>query len=185
MENLLIFFIGCVPFLLGLLFAYLAVKDYRLGKQSEHWPSVEGKVKFSTLESYDDGETTSHKPRVFYTYDLNNISYISDRIRVDGSWGSKKSAIEWLAKYPKGSNVTVYYHPRKLALSLGEYDPRRLKFAAKAFSPLVPIIDWITEHNAKLGNSVLEPGASFPWFLFVFTIGLSGIVLGLFFFLIA
>ncbi|MFW9994170.1 MAG: DUF3592 domain-containing protein [Candidatus Odinarchaeota archaeon] len=185
MANLLIFFIGSVSFLMGLLFAYLAVRDYRLGKNSEQWPTIEGVVMFSILESHSDGEGTSHKPRIFYSYELDNVSYFSDRIKVDTSWGSKKGAIETLAKYPRGSKVTVHYHPGRLALSLGGYDPRRLKYVPRAFTPIVPMIDWIIEHDAKRGNSVLEPGASFSWFLFTLTIGLSAILLGLFFLLVA
>jgi hypothetical protein len=92
--------------------------DFRTGKASRDWPSVEGQVTIATVEmkteSDDDGTTTKYSPRVVYTYAIAGQQYTSDQV-VPGArlWHTSRARAEAKLAYQTGQQVTVYYNPNK------------------------------------------------------------------------
>jgi hypothetical protein len=111
--------LGCL--LAFLMFATSLVLAFR----SRSWPTTEGRVLESTVESYTthssdrvNSQDISYKPVVRYTYSVEEKQLESKQIAF-GSWtGSKTYAAGIIAKYPKHAVVTVYYHPKRHGMAV-------------------------------------------------------------------
>ncbi len=100
-------------------------------RQASRWPSAEGKVIASRVESrtrlpgdpaydFDDTEVTN-EPLVEYEYHVGGRKYRGKRITI----GEKTSSYELeslLARYPVGTAVTVYYDPANPQTAVLERD---------------------------------------------------------------
>ena len=80
-------------------------------RASMKWPNVEGKVVVSNLR-WIPGE--SAKPEIVYSYNVAGRDYQAKKIVIGQLWGNtgKAWANHKVIRYPKGSIVTVYYHPK-------------------------------------------------------------------------
>ena len=98
-----------------------------LGFRSRFWPTAQGTVLSSSVASYLDSEIPNsywYDPKVLYRYTVdgqeyeNNILSFKEYIHTP----DKKFAESIAAKYPSGSNVTVYYKPNSPTYSALEPD---------------------------------------------------------------
>ena len=106
-------------FLPTLLTLALVIKYWEV-RRARHWPDTNGKVIESVVEArrrqpgesgYHFGDTeVLHEPKVVYEYKVAGKTYRHRRIH----FGERTSAYElesYLARYPVGADVTVYYNP--------------------------------------------------------------------------
>jgi hypothetical protein len=103
----------------GLFVLAMAVKWWEV-RQAKRWPETKGKVVVSTVgwlqnqpgemaHNFSDTEVRN-EPRVEYEYHVGDQKYRSKRITI-GERTSDYELESMLAKYPVGTEVTVYYHP--------------------------------------------------------------------------
>jgi hypothetical protein len=87
------------------------------GAASEHWPSVEGKVLFSrvnTSETRDSNNRpgTTFSPQFVYTYEVDGVQHFNNRRRFGRIEGSDDAWAEDIAAHYKvGKEVRVHYLP--------------------------------------------------------------------------
>jgi hypothetical protein len=78
----------------------------------KNWPSVLGKVTTSRV-SYETTDKTNATPFVTYTYDVDGKTYKEGSISPgDLTIADTENAEKVVARYPRGSVVTVYYNPK-------------------------------------------------------------------------
>jgi hypothetical protein len=85
---------------------------------SNSWPSTAGVIEEATIQTRhstdSDGSTnTSYSPHVRYSYRVGGADYSSTKISFGFGVGSSNynKAQQWLAGYPQGKQVPVYYDP--------------------------------------------------------------------------
>jgi hypothetical protein len=101
-----IFTFGCVYFLV------LLCRSLRMGLASKNWPNVRGIVKESSVEEKSESEGgVIYRPKIIYSYRVDDCDYESDR---SFSWirsGWRKRVANIVERYPQGSDVEVYFNP--------------------------------------------------------------------------
>ena len=105
---------------LGGLSVWAAYHTLANGWASESWPSVDGIVIESKLDSSTQSNgaeresTTTYFPHVTYNYTVNGDSFDGYEIAFSGYSSTDRSEVEAvLARYPVNQVVTVYYNPDK------------------------------------------------------------------------
>jgi uncharacterized protein DUF3592 len=103
---------------------------------SEDWPSVQGAILDTSLETSSDSDgRTTYAPRVRYTYEVTGKTYTSDRLFIGGplytSWRSP--ALTTTERYRPGSSCSVRYDPSQPIRSC-------LEPGAKWYLFLVPLV---------------------------------------------
>ena len=120
-ENIGTIIFGVILTLWGLFLCYLAAKNIILFRNAKSFPSVLGTIQSTKIitvrpSSSDDVET--YYPEVQYKYIVDGIHYESAGIDFVGqSWPSRMKAQAIIDKYPKYSQVRVYYKPENPKLS--------------------------------------------------------------------
>jgi hypothetical protein len=117
--------LGVLLVLFGLYVGFGAIKAWRQYRLSKNWIPITGKVIRSEVESTIDldGGGGTYTPIVAYTYQLVGKSYEGSRISFgsDGSGSGKlKKPAGVVARYPLGSQQTVYYDPNDPSQSVLE-----------------------------------------------------------------
>jgi hypothetical protein len=108
---------GAVFCALGILALSSGAQRMWRGAASEHWPSVEGKVLFSrvnTSETRDSNQQrgTAFSPQFVYTYELDGVKHFNNRRRFGRIEGADEDWAEDIAaRYKVGKGVRVYYFP--------------------------------------------------------------------------
>jgi hypothetical protein len=108
--------------LVGLgIFLYRRSQQGSAAKQAaQAWPSTMGTVLMSTVQSKRTGNSTSIYPVVVYQYEVNGVSYQSQRIKAGEQFFNVRvmgQAQATAARYPVGAQVMVYYNPANPAES--------------------------------------------------------------------
>lgn len=81
-------------------------------RASTAWPTTEGSVVSSTVETLRSKRSVSFHPEVRYRYEVNGQSYTSDTISFGGNdSGALAAAQSYTHHYPSGAKVTVHYEP--------------------------------------------------------------------------
>lgn len=112
-----------IPFAFIALIAIAAVYKYLEVRAAADWPSTQGKVVISTSErrkvkTFDDdreggrGGEERNFAKIVYEYTVSKQRLRNDRVSIGEDLGNFEVA-ETIARYPVGTNVTVYYNPRK------------------------------------------------------------------------
>ena len=100
------------------------------GAASEHWPSVQGTVLFSRVntsetQESDDRRSTTFSPQFVYTYEVDGVKHFNNRRRFGQIEGSGEDWAEDIAmRYRAGKAVRVYYFqadPDVAVLEPGNY----------------------------------------------------------------
>ena len=111
MKSILIKLFVSIVFFAGGLTAYLYITKPMAdeARASETWPSVEGEVIRSEINSYRNSEGKEmYSPDVAYIYQLNGKDYSGSKISdLSYSTSSENEVRRKLAKYAKGSTVMV------------------------------------------------------------------------------
>jgi hypothetical protein len=107
---------------LGLVFGYLAIHNWRRARASLAWPTVQGQVLSAFLQEHTDSdEGVSYDPKVTYTYTVSGTEYQNDQIAFGGvSSSSKSKAQAYLERYIVEDPVTVHYDPDNPKLAVLE-----------------------------------------------------------------
>jgi hypothetical protein len=85
------------------------------GAASEHWPSVQGTILFSRVntsetQDSDDRPSTTFSPQFVYTYEVDGVKHFNNRRRFGQIEGSGEDWAEDIAvRYRAGKAVRVYY----------------------------------------------------------------------------
>lgn len=120
---------GIIGTLIGFLFGVLfTVAGYFVGivygkplldqaKASEHWPTAEGTVIRSELDTHRSDGKTMYKADVAYEYEVQREHFESDRVWFGGGYSTnnRSEMQKIVADFPKGTPVTVYYNPDRPA----------------------------------------------------------------------
>lgn len=113
--------------LIGVGVMVFGVVEWQRAKAAERWPTVEGTVVSAEISSRwnsgTDGSrrTRSYTPDITYRYVVLGDEYTGNRVMFAQYSSNTESDIRpILRRYPRGSTVTVYHHPRKPELSVLE-----------------------------------------------------------------
>jgi hypothetical protein len=100
---LTIFSIGC--FWIGMNF----IQD---ASQAQDWPTTDGVITYSAVDSHSSHDGNLYAPNVQYTYTVNGVKYSSNGI-IFGTISTSDGgyANEMVNRYYVGKTVTVYYNP--------------------------------------------------------------------------
>ncbi|MCB8944514.1 MAG: DUF3592 domain-containing protein [Ardenticatenaceae bacterium] len=82
-------------------------------RASASWPTAVGLITRSEVTESTDAEGgDSYSPEVTYTYQVNSLSYVGNRIKFgENSYNSRNRAQEIAANYPVNKEITVFYEP--------------------------------------------------------------------------
>jgi hypothetical protein len=117
--SLLIIGLGLMVF--GVLLEIKSVRLYTNAKESLSWPTTEGEVISSKIETYGGLEKTSHKARVVYKYLVNGTNYSSESVSLEAiDHDDYFYAAQVVRQYHVGKSVTVYYKPGNPEVALLE-----------------------------------------------------------------
>ena len=113
--------------LIGLVMIVSALVSMYKARKTEFWRQATGKVLESDVAKNirsigGNTKTTTYRPEICYSYQVDDQEYVSDRIGVAGSYSSSSPAKAYriATKYPVDKEVTVYYDPNKPGQSVLE-----------------------------------------------------------------
>ena len=113
---ILIIFIGFLMVLFAAFTNYYMVQyitdERNAEKDASQWPSVNGTVLSARLVSHGSIRYRADFPEVTYSFEVDGKTYKSKHIAAGGEMGGV-TAQSVLARYPVGSQATVYYDPKK------------------------------------------------------------------------
>lgn len=98
----------------------VGVVSMRRAEASREWPTAEGTVLESGIDTIRGDDGTSYRTRVCYRYFTGGIAYVGDRLAFGSGGIDLPSANETLSKYAVGAPVTVFYDPANHAESVLE-----------------------------------------------------------------
>lgn len=110
-----------VLLLFGLVLGGFGLNRYHMGKESQSWPAIRGKITYSHAQSRRVKNSYEYQPSVKYTYFVDKRSHTGKRITASDVYQKTLSgAKDILKKYPVGGEVSVYYDPADPGTSLLE-----------------------------------------------------------------
>ena len=86
--------------------------------RSKRWPNVKGTIQTSQVKIEDKGiddnggQILLYRPEILYRYQIENKEFVV-REPVYDAVVDLQSAEKWVAKYPTGTQVSVFYNPIK------------------------------------------------------------------------
>jgi len=109
------------PLVLGLLFIIIGgfvffmwgLPPMKYAASSKEWPTVQGKIIRSEVDTYRKDGKTQYLPDIAYTYIVEGRSYTSSKVTVGDppSTSNISPAKRLQNEYPLGKEVKVYYDP--------------------------------------------------------------------------
>lgn len=121
----LVMFLGFLFIFVGYILAYekgLPLLDR--AKASKTWPTVEGVVLESRVESHRSSNSSSstYSPHVVYRYQVEGKDFEGETVWFgnDVSTSDRSMSEETIRKYPVKQNITVYYDPADHAIAVLE-----------------------------------------------------------------
>jgi hypothetical protein len=100
--------------------------QYRRDLQTAAWPSVKGVVIHAqTRQCYFRGAPTGLSPDVAYKYVVNGQEWIGTRLDIKNHCAAEEVVRNYVAEFPAGSQVLVFYDPSSPAESLLHPGPGR------------------------------------------------------------
>ena len=105
---------------LGLRIARLHRRARQVFGKAASWPETWGTVLSTSMQVRRIGQGRCETPIVIYTYQVDGRPYQAFRVRADEDHSRTRhvgDADRTLARYPVGSNVTVYYDPTDPAMA--------------------------------------------------------------------
>jgi Protein of unknown function (DUF3592) len=106
--------------LVGLILLAIGARQIYQGQQSEHWPTVTGKIAVAELGKHIDRDSdnttssTTYSADISYDYLVDDVAYVNSAVHF-GSLNSSDPSVarRLLQRYPVGKQVTVYYNPAR------------------------------------------------------------------------
>jgi hypothetical protein len=104
--------LGLVMLVGGGMLAYGGARMLYLAWASERWPSAEGTVLASSVETLRSRRSVRFRPHVRYDYAIGPTHYTSETIAFAATdTGDVEEANEYKRRFPKGAPVTPRYSP--------------------------------------------------------------------------
>ena len=123
--RLIFLIIGVFGILFFLVSLPASIAELRTANQALHWPTVKGEVVVSNIVSGSTGGKSLHvRANVRYRYTVKEKDYISGNIDSVG-YAQAGIDINYVKKYPKGKQVSIYYNPDNPAQAILE--PQKIK----------------------------------------------------------
>lgn len=113
------------------------------GLASQFWPSVQGKIIYSSL--YGQTSSGSYRGVVRYQYYLQGKRYLGDWQRI----GSRDEARAFVKASPEGSAVTVHYDPSDAADSVLVTGISWRDFVIPAIALVIFVVAWVLKKLAE------------------------------------
>ena len=95
---------------------YLGLPMYRRAVASQSWPTADGRIQTSRVETLRDNKgKTRYTSAVQFAYEVQGQNYESAYVWPSGGYSSSSQAPhqEVVDRYPPGKQVKVYYDPQK------------------------------------------------------------------------
>ncbi len=91
---------------------FFVLSSVALQTGSASWPTAQGTITRSEVETVGANKNTRYRPLVAYTYSVEGQPHEGDKHRVS-SWsgGELEAAEAMVARYPVGASIPVYYRP--------------------------------------------------------------------------
>ena len=106
----------------SLYFSISTIIAHSRANESLNWPSVVGVVTKKNFRRFKSSKSNNiYITEIEYRYNVDNESYISDRVNVHGtkSYRSPEEARVFLNKFPQeGQKIDVFYNPEDLAFAI-------------------------------------------------------------------
>ncbi len=103
---------------------FVAQDTYQEAEQAIHWPTVEGAILESDIQSETSSSqsrdsqgsttrktTTQYVPRIRYQYRVEGQEYENNILQKIANPGPQRAAQQIAQRYPQGSQTEVYYDP--------------------------------------------------------------------------
>ncbi|MFY2558055.1 DUF3592 domain-containing protein [Corallococcus terminator] len=93
---------------------YFALSTAGLQAWSASWPSVQGTITRSEVETVRSNKSTTYRPKLAYTYSVDGQPHEGSKYRWS-SWsaGAPEHVEALVTRYSVGSSIPVYYRPAK------------------------------------------------------------------------
>lgn len=96
----------------GVALAFAGGRMVYRSKASKDWPTVQGTVVSSRVETLRSKRAVSFRPDVSYRYEVNGVPYTSDTVAFDGHGSGGLSEAQAVSRhYVAGAPVTLHYEP--------------------------------------------------------------------------
>ena len=101
----------------GIAFVLIGYNSMQKAKAAKAWPTVEGRITASEVDSYwkrdrDSGSQRMHQAKIAYEYTVDGENYESTKISFMNTSSSMRSQAQAVVKkYPAGGTATIYYNP--------------------------------------------------------------------------
>ncbi|MEN8243243.1 MAG: DUF3592 domain-containing protein [Chloroflexota bacterium] len=137
---------------MGAVWLYVTVNGMKLAEESQAWLSTAGTITNTSIdrvESTDeDGFTdVDFRPVVDYSYVVNEGTFTSQRVDFGSrpTYNSSSRAEEYLAKYPVGGEVEVFYDPENFgeAVLVREASGSTFGLIGGAVMVIGSVVGWI------------------------------------------
>lgn len=105
--------IAIVFFVSGLVsYKYITKPIADEANETKNWPTVEGTITYSDINSTTKDGKTMYSPSVRYKYTVDSKEFYGTKVQsVHSSTSSKNSVKKTLDKYAVGNTADVYYDP--------------------------------------------------------------------------
>ena len=103
--------------LVGLIILTIGVFTVKNAMAARKWPTTEGRITSSSVSEnrkYDSSSKsykTEFRADISYSYNVNNVEYIGDKLFYGAVKLSKSTAKKYCDRYPYGAVVDVHYNP--------------------------------------------------------------------------
>jgi hypothetical protein len=103
----------------GIVFLVWGLPPLKYSKASANWPSVQGTITKSEIETWRREGKSYYQPDIVYTYEVNSKKFTSSKVTVGNppSDSNMSPAKRLQNEYPVGKKVDVYYDPEAPASS--------------------------------------------------------------------
>jgi|GEM_PF-2218024 len=122
-------FLIAFPFVMGILFIVFGIRNHLLGKESENWPTVQGKLVSESSTRPKKNKTIY----VFYQYQVKGITYENSRVNFRDDNGSKEKIRD---QYNVGDALEVHYQAHDPEQSVLEPGASSMGLITKIFGSL-------------------------------------------------
>ena len=122
-------FLVAMPFVMGILFLVFGIRNHLLGKESETWPTVKGKLAWETSTQAKKNKSVY----VSYEYQVNGISYENSRVNFRDDNASKEKIRD---QYKVGDALEVHYQANNPEQSVLEPGASSMGLITKIFGSL-------------------------------------------------
>ena len=97
---------------IGVALAFAGGRMVYRSRVSRDWPTVQGTVVSSRVETLRSKRAVSFRPEVSYRYEVNGVPYTSDTVAFDGHGSGGLADAQAVSRhYVTGAPVTLHYEP--------------------------------------------------------------------------